>query len=178
MTDFEVKRLPWIICRIARVTIKWSQESQSQRWEIFTQKPKSDRFDDITLLVLTKKEGPWAQECRWHIWAGTCKRMTSSLELPEVRQDCQLPDISPVKPGSDFWPPKRVIVQSLSQVQLLVTLGTAAHQASLSFPISQGLLKLKESRFVLFEATKFVATVSASRGKGYKLDAGFNRQWC
>ena len=42
-------------------------------------------------------------------------------ELPEVRQDRQLPDISPVKLGSDFWPPKRVVVQSLSHVQLLVT---------------------------------------------------------
>ena len=81
-----------------------------------------------------------------------------------------------MKLGSDFWPPKTVVVQSLSQVQLLVTPWTAAHQVSLSFSISRGLLPLKESRFVLFEATKFIITVSASRGKGYKPDAGFNRQ--
>ena len=36
-----------------------------------------------------------------------------------------------------------VIVQSLSPVQLFATSWTAAHQASLSFTISQSLLKLK-----------------------------------
>jgi len=35
-----------------------------------------------------------------------------------------------------------VVVQLLSHVQLFVTPWTAAHQASLSFPISQSLLKL------------------------------------
>ena len=35
-----------------------------------------------------------------------------------------------------------VVVQLLSCVQLFVTLWTAAHQASLSFTISQSLLKL------------------------------------
>ena len=70
--------------------------------------------------------------------------MTSPLELPEVKQDRQLPDVSPVKLGSDFWPPKRVVVQSLSQVQLLVTPQTAVLQVSLSFPSSRGLLKLKK----------------------------------
>ena len=36
----------------------------------------------------------------------------------------------------------RFIVQSLSHVQLFVTPWTAAHQATLSFTISQSLLKL------------------------------------
>ena len=35
-----------------------------------------------------------------------------------------------------------VVVQSLSHVQLFVTQGTAAHHTSLSFNISQSLLKL------------------------------------
>ena len=35
-----------------------------------------------------------------------------------------------------------IVVQSLSHVQLFVTLWTAAHQASLSFSVSQSLLRL------------------------------------
>ena len=42
-----------------------------------------------------------------------------------------------------------VVVQSLSHVQLLVTTWTAAHQASLSFTISQSLLKLTSSESVM-----------------------------
>ena len=42
-----------------------------------------------------------------------------------------------------------VIVQSLSYVQLFVTQWTAAHQASLSFTISQSLLKLMSIESVM-----------------------------
>ena len=42
-----------------------------------------------------------------------------------------------------------VVVQSLSHVQLLVTPWTAAHQASLSFTISQTLLKLMSIQSVM-----------------------------
>ena len=42
-----------------------------------------------------------------------------------------------------------VVVQSLSHVQLLVTTWTAAHQASLSFTISQSLLKLMSTESVM-----------------------------
>ena len=42
-----------------------------------------------------------------------------------------------------------VVVQSLSHVQLLVTTWTAAHQASLSFTISQSLLKLTSTESVM-----------------------------
>ena len=41
-----------------------------------------------------------------------------------------------------------VVVQSLSLVQLFVTVWTAAHQASLSFTISQSLLKLMSIELV------------------------------
>ena len=42
-----------------------------------------------------------------------------------------------------------LVVQSLSHVQLFATLGTAAHQASLSFSLSQSLLKLLSIESVL-----------------------------
>ena len=42
-----------------------------------------------------------------------------------------------------------VFVQSLSPVQLFVTLWTAAHQASLSFTISHSLLKFKSIESVM-----------------------------
>ena len=42
-----------------------------------------------------------------------------------------------------------VCVQSLSRVQLFVTPWSAAHQASLSFSISQGLLKLRSIESVM-----------------------------
>ena len=42
-----------------------------------------------------------------------------------------------------------VVVQSLSRVQLVVTPWTAAHQASLSFTISQSLLKLMSIESVM-----------------------------
>ena len=42
-----------------------------------------------------------------------------------------------------------VVVQALSRVQLFVTLWTAAHQASLSFTISQSLLKLVSAQSVM-----------------------------
>ena len=42
-----------------------------------------------------------------------------------------------------------VVVQSLSQVQLLATPWTAAHQVSLSFTISQSLLKLMSIESVM-----------------------------
>ena len=42
-----------------------------------------------------------------------------------------------------------VVVQSLSHVQLFATPWTAAHQASLSFTISQSLLKLMSIEFVV-----------------------------
>ena len=45
-------------------------------------------------------------------------------------------------PGSPIGPLLAVLFQSLSRVQLFVTPWTAAHQASLSFTISQSLLKL------------------------------------
>ena len=44
---------------------------------------------------------------------------------------------------------KVVVVQSLSCVQLFETPWTAAHQASLSFTISQSLLKLKSIESVM-----------------------------
>ena len=44
---------------------------------------------------------------------------------------------------------KFVVVQSLSRVQLFVTPWTAAHQASLSFTISQRLLKLMSIESVM-----------------------------
>ena len=48
-----------------------------------------------------------------------------------------------------------VIAQSLSPVWLFVTPQTAAHQASLSFTISQSLLKLMSIEFVMdrYDAT-------------------------
>ena len=42
-----------------------------------------------------------------------------------------------------------LVVQSLSHVQLFVTLWTAAHQASLSFTVSQSLLKLMSIELVM-----------------------------
>ena len=42
-----------------------------------------------------------------------------------------------------------VVVQSLSSVQLFVTLWTAAHKASLSFTISRSLLKLMSIELVM-----------------------------
>ena len=42
-----------------------------------------------------------------------------------------------------------VVVQSLSHVQLFVTLWTAAHQASLSFTVSQSLLTLVSTESML-----------------------------
>ena len=42
-----------------------------------------------------------------------------------------------------------LVVQSLSRVQLLTTPWTAGHQASLSFPISQSLLKLMSTESVI-----------------------------
>ena len=42
-----------------------------------------------------------------------------------------------------------VVVQSLSHVQLFATTWTAAHQASLSFTISQSLLKLMSVELVM-----------------------------
>ena len=44
-----------------------------------------------------------------------------------------------------------VVVQSLSHVRLFVTPWTAAHQASLSFTISQSLLKLMSIESVIPE---------------------------
>ena len=44
---------------------------------------------------------------------------------------------------------KYVVVYSLSQVQLFVTPWTAAHQASLSFTISQSLLKFMTIELVM-----------------------------
>ena len=46
-------------------------------------------------------------------------------------------------------PVHTVIVQALSRVQLSVTLRTTAHQASLSFTISQNLLKLMSTELVM-----------------------------
>ena len=43
----------------------------------------------------------------------------------------------------------RTVVQSLSRIQLFVTLWTAACQASLSFTISQSLLKLRSFESVM-----------------------------
>ena len=43
-----------------------------------------------------------------------------------------------------FWALDTVVVQSLSQVQLFVTPWTAAHQVSLSFTLSQCLLKFMQ----------------------------------
>ena len=43
----------------------------------------------------------------------------------------------------------RVVVQSLSHVQLLVTLCTAAHQASLSFTVSWSLLRFMSIELVM-----------------------------
>ena len=48
-----------------------------------------------------------------------------------------------------LWSPLHFVVQSLSHVQLFVTPWTAAHQASLSFTISQSLLKLTSIELVM-----------------------------
>ena len=45
--------------------------------------------------------------------------------------------------------PTMTIVQSLSRVQLFATPWTAAHQASLSFTISQNLLKFMSIKLVM-----------------------------
>ena len=42
-----------------------------------------------------------------------------------------------------------VVIQSLSRVQLFATAWTATHQASLSFTISQSLLKLMSFELVM-----------------------------
>ena len=48
-----------------------------------------------------------------------------------------------------FWCTRQVVVQSLSHVWLFVTPWTAAYQASLSFTISQSLLKLMSIESVM-----------------------------
>jgi len=48
-----------------------------------------------------------------------------------------------------------VFVQSLSYVQLFATPWTAAHQASLSFTISQSLLKLMSIELVMMGTSGF-----------------------
>ena len=50
---------------------------------------------------------------------------------------------------SDSAPLSAGVVQSLSHVQLLATLGTTAHQVSLSFTTSQSLLKLMSIESVI-----------------------------
>ena len=51
--------------------------------------------------------------------------------------------------GSAPRPTMTVVVQSLSRVQLFATPWTAAHQASLSFTISQNLLKFMSIKLVM-----------------------------
>ena len=50
---------------------------------------------------------------------------------------------------NNHWPVHATAVQSLSRVQLLATPRTAAHQASLSFTVSQSLLKLMSIESVM-----------------------------
>ena len=54
----------------------------------------------------------------------------------------------PCSPAGDL-PDPVVVVQSLSCVQLFATPWTVAHQASLSFTISQSLLKLRSIELVM-----------------------------
>jgi len=58
-------------------------------------------------------------------------------------------DISLHSPENVPWSPPIVVVQSLSHVHLFVTPRTAACQASLSFTISQSLLKLMSIEAVM-----------------------------
>ena len=48
-----------------------------------------------------------------------------------------------------LWEVKTIVVQLLSRVRFLATLWTAARQASLSFTISQSLLKLMSVESVM-----------------------------
>ena len=55
----------------------------------------------------------------------------------------------PCSPAGDLPDPVVVVVQLLSCVQLFATPWTVAHQASLSFTISQSLLKLRSIELVM-----------------------------
>ena len=70
-------------------------------------------------------------------------RINLLLSLPIRGEKCFFLNWDTGRKGERFWEASFLfVVQSLSHVQLFVTPQTAAHQASLSFTISQSLLKL------------------------------------
>lgn len=61
---------------------------------------------DQLLLLASKTERVQEPKCWQPLEAGKAKEMDSSLELPEDMQPPWHLDFSPVKPISNFWPPK------------------------------------------------------------------------
>ena len=103
-------------------------------------------------------ETPWTVACQSSLSMGFPRQeYWSGLPFPSP-EDLPNPEIEPKFPalaGRFFTaeppgkPLKTIVVHSLSRVQLFMTWWTAAHQASLSFTISQSLLRLMSIKSVM-----------------------------
>ena len=90
-----------------------------------------------TLEVSTQQFGVNLPEVYIYIYIYVCKFTKLGSLIQQVKvYSLELLDLNPSFPSSC------VVVQSLSHIQLFATPGAAAHQASLSFTVSQSLLKL------------------------------------
>ena len=107
------------------------------------------RFSRVQLFVTL-----WTVACQTALSMGFSQQQYwSRLSRPPLRD---LPDLgfelrskSPALAGSSLPLTPPVIVQLLSHVQLFATPRSTAPQSSLSFPISQNLLKLTSTESVM-----------------------------
>ena len=100
------------------------------------------------------QEGPGKSKAGQNNREGDAKKksqeMHSCLEPPKEKTPCWHPDFIPWGLGLDFWALETfVVIQLLSRVWLPSTPWNTARQASLSFTVSQSLLKLMSIDFVM-----------------------------